>query len=237
MKKVIKAVVFVLGLAVLCAGALLMLRRPAEQRPLPQLASFNSMSTAPVWPALDLAAIPVGHKEAFFKVKGLSGRDGGSRAADAVAALAGVDSARADSSTGVVSVVFNPAAVSAESIQNAITGAGYLNAGRGQAGVWSRTRLDDQSVRLALEVHGMTCSGCSSGLAAELKKLPGVSAAEADAQTMSCVVEYRPAETTEEAIAAAIRAQGYTLGSDADAAGPPSKVSLALMLNTAKAQS
>ena len=58
-------------------------------------------------------------------------------------------------------------------------------------------------------VTGMTCSACVSNVEKAVKKLPGITRAEANLLGNSMLVEHDPGQTTMEAVQAAITAAGY----------------------------
>lgn len=59
------------------------------------------------------------------------------------------------------------------------------------------------------DVTGMTCSACVSNVEKAVKKLPGITRAEANLLGNSMLVEHDPAQTTVETVQAAIVAAGY----------------------------
>ncbi|WP_027187551.1 heavy metal translocating P-type ATPase [Desulfovibrio cuneatus] len=60
------------------------------------------------------------------------------------------------------------------------------------------------------DVTGMTCSACVSNVEKAVKKLPGITRAEANLLGNSMLVEHDPNQTTMEAVQAAIEAAGYS---------------------------
>ncbi len=166
------------------------------------------------YPAVSLADIPAGHKQAYFKVGGMCCAGCASGCSEAIGKLAGVDSASGDTTTGILVAVYDPGKVKEADIEAAIVKAGYTNAGRGQGGVWSRVKNSDGSVKLALEVRGMTCTGCSDSIDATVAKMAGVKSAKATHTAHACVVEYDPKQTKEADIVAAISKLGFTVSSD-----------------------
>lgn len=76
--------------------------------------------------------------------------------------------------------------------------------------------LASESVQLAtaeFSVEGMTCGGCAIATEMSVKKLEGVSSADASYDEESgegrCTVEYDPARVDTDAIAEAIRGAGF----------------------------
>jgi len=62
---------------------------------------------------------------------------------------------------------------------------------------------------LHFSIEGMTCGGCSSGLAGLLEKAPGVSKVAISHETKSGDVVIDPAITNRDAIASVIEKAGY----------------------------
>jgi copper chaperone CopZ len=65
---------------------------------------------------------------------------------------------------------------------------------------------------LTLHVTGMTCGGCENAVKRAVAKLPGVSEVTASHQEQRVTVDYDPAKSTPEAIAARIDGLGYRVG-------------------------
>lgn len=166
------------------------------------------------FPAFNAADVPAGHKQAFFKVGGMCCAGCASGCSEAIGKIAGVDSASGDTTTGILVAVYDPGKVKEADIEAAIVKAGYTNAGRGQGGVWSRTKNSDGTVKVALEVRGMTCTGCSGSIDETVGKLAGVKSAKATHTAHACVVEYDPKKAKETDIVAAISKLGFTVSSD-----------------------
>ncbi|MEO6394106.1 MAG: heavy metal-associated domain-containing protein [Pyrinomonadaceae bacterium] len=64
--------------------------------------------------------------------------------------------------------------------------------------------------RVTLAIGGMDCKGCESGIAGELKRTPGVIAADVSYERLEAVVDYDPAKVTTAGIIAAIKGAGFT---------------------------
>ena len=60
------------------------------------------------------------------------------------------------------------------------------------------------------DITGMTCSACVSNVEKAVKKLPGITRAEANLLGNSMLVEHDPAQTTVEAVQGAIEGAGYS---------------------------
>lgn len=166
------------------------------------------------YPAASLDSIPVGHKQAYFKVEGMCCASCAQGCTTAVQKIAGVDSASGDTTSGILVAVYDPDKVKDSDVEAAIVKAGYKSTGRGQGGVWSRTKLSDGSIKLALEVRGMTCTGCSGSIEAGVGQLPGVKSVKASHTAHSCVVEYDPAKGHEADFVATIAKLHYKVCSD-----------------------
>lgn len=63
--------------------------------------------------------------------------------------------------------------------------------------------------RAEFKVEGMTCGGCVIGTRAALRKLDGVTEADASYENSSAWAMYNPAKVTPERMMAAIRELGY----------------------------
>jgi Cu+-exporting ATPase len=63
--------------------------------------------------------------------------------------------------------------------------------------------------RLEMGVRGMTCASCVGRVERALKKQPGVTSAAVNLATETATVEYAPARTTPQELAAAVAAAGY----------------------------
>jgi copper chaperone CopZ len=61
-------------------------------------------------------------------------------------------------------------------------------------------------------VGGMSCGGCAAGVQRALLKAPGVRAAEVSFSAGRAAVEYDPARTDPERLAAVIAAAGHQVG-------------------------
>ena len=62
---------------------------------------------------------------------------------------------------------------------------------------------------LVLEIKGMHCSGCASGIEAMLKRVAGVTKADVSYEERQARVEYDPARATSKKIIEAVEKMGY----------------------------
>lgn len=62
---------------------------------------------------------------------------------------------------------------------------------------------------LLLDIKGMHCSGCATGISAMLKRVDGVTRADVTFEDREARVEYDPARTTPEKIIEAVEKLGY----------------------------
>jgi copper chaperone len=62
---------------------------------------------------------------------------------------------------------------------------------------------------ISLNVSGMTCGGCEERIARALRRIPGISAIEADHRSGAVRVIFDPARVSDDAIRAAIERAGY----------------------------
>lgn len=62
---------------------------------------------------------------------------------------------------------------------------------------------------LLLEIKGMHCSGCASGIEAMLKRVDGVISAEVSYEEREARVDYEPAKTNPGKIIEAVETLGY----------------------------
>jgi P-type Cu+ transporter len=63
--------------------------------------------------------------------------------------------------------------------------------------------------RVTLAVSGMSCGGCAAGVQRILTQAPGVREAQVTFATGQATVEYDPAQTAPQALAALVIAAGY----------------------------
>ena len=63
--------------------------------------------------------------------------------------------------------------------------------------------------RVTLAVSGMHCGGCAAGVQRALIQTAGVQAAEVSVAAGQATVEYDPAQTDPQALAAVVTAAGY----------------------------
>jgi len=63
--------------------------------------------------------------------------------------------------------------------------------------------------RATFAIEGMSCTSCSKGIKAMLKRTPGVISAEVSFERKEAVVEFNPSETSREKIVEAINDMGY----------------------------
>lgn len=61
-------------------------------------------------------------------------------------------------------------------------------------------------------VTGMTCDNCVRHVEKALRRVAGVSSVTVDLESQKATIEYDPATATREAMAAAVKEAGYTLG-------------------------
>jgi Cu+-exporting ATPase len=127
--------------------------------------------------------------------------------------LAGVDEASVNFATEKATVTFDPGAVTAVQIVEAVEAAGY--------GVVSQTET--------LPILGMTCASCVGRVERALRKRPGVLTAEVNLATEKATVTFAPGQTSHADLVAAVKAAGYEVAESAavatttgDAAGEQS---------------
>ncbi len=70
------------------------------------------------------------------------------------------------------------------------------------------TTVNIQKVKL--DVQGMTCTGCEYGVETALKKIAGVTKAEADFVSGSAEVEFDPQQVTVDKLVEAVNKTGFT---------------------------
>jgi Cu+-exporting ATPase len=165
-------------------------------------------------PAADLASIPAGYKQAYFKIGGMCCANCAKGVETALAPLNGMDSLKTDVATGILVAVYDPGKLKDAMIESEIARAGYTNEGRGAGGVWSRVKNSDGSVKLALEVRGMSDSASDDKIETGIAKLAGVKTVHANHEAKAVVVEYDPKQAKESEIVAAIDKLGYEVTSD-----------------------
>ncbi len=70
-------------------------------------------------------------------------------------------------------------------------------------------KTTEKTVRLVLEVEGMTCEGCARSIESALRREPGIVTAKVDYPSKTAYIEYRPEKTSPEKISEVIRSLGY----------------------------
>jgi copper chaperone CopZ len=69
---------------------------------------------------------------------------------------------------------------------------------------------NDAGVTVTLTVDGMTCAACAKGLAATLRKDPGVIASQVDYDKRQATITYDPDKQSAESFKRIVRQSGYT---------------------------
>jgi copper chaperone CopZ len=64
--------------------------------------------------------------------------------------------------------------------------------------------------KVKLDVQGMVCTGCEIGVETALKKLAGVTGADADFASKSAEVEFDPQQVTVDKLVEAVNKTGFT---------------------------
>lgn len=64
-------------------------------------------------------------------------------------------------------------------------------------------------LNVTMQVNGMTCAGCVSGVESALKKVPGVLKAAVSLEKNEAYVEYQKGKTTPEELVKAVEKAGY----------------------------
>lgn len=68
---------------------------------------------------------------------------------------------------------------------------------------------EDDATTAVFRVEGMTCGGCETGVKLAVKKLDGVTSADASYEEGTATVTYDPGKVTPDEIVAAIEKLGY----------------------------
>ena len=113
--------------------------------------------------------------------------------------LPGVDESRINLIDKRLEVDFDPAQISSETIEQALTKAGY-----------PPNRINESKEEI-LDIEGMYCSACSARIAKVLNRLEGVEEAEVNNLTGKARVVYDPAKVGRREFRQKIEAAGYEL--------------------------
>ena len=79
----------------------------------------------------------------------------------------------------------------------------------GQQKTASAAEKSAAGMTVTLTVDGMTCASCAKGLAASLRKAPGVIASEVDYDEKHAMVTYDPKKQTADSLKKIVRDSGY----------------------------
>ena len=72
----------------------------------------------------------------------------------------------------------------------------------------SQTNIAEEE-EVVIQIEGMTCSACATGVAASLRRVEGVIEAEVSIEPPEAHIRFDPAETSAEALVEAIEDLGY----------------------------
>lgn len=134
-----------------------------------------------------------------IQVAGMTCAHCAGRITQALQEVAGVRQANVNHSTGVASVVYEPAHVGPSDLLTLIREAGYTPG----------------SARTRLAIKGMTCASCVSAVEQALRTTPGVVAAEVNPASAQADVEYLPQTVNFQGLQEAVADSGY------EAVAPP----------------
>ena len=129
-----------------------------------------------------------------LEIAGMSCANCSATLEDALAELAGVESASINFATDEGTVTYDPAEVDLASIYDTIDAAGY------------EAIAETTTVGIA----DLSCANCAETTAAALADVPGVINAEVNYATDEAQIRYNPAETGRDAFYGAIERAGYT---------------------------
>lgn len=80
----------------------------------------------------------------------------------------------------------------------------------GQQNAAIASEKNQAGVTVTLTVDGMTCAACAKGLAATLRKAPGVIASQVDIDKRQATITYHPDKQSAESYKRIVRQSGYT---------------------------
>ena len=80
----------------------------------------------------------------------------------------------------------------------------------GQQKVATASQKSVASATVKLTIDGMTCAACAKGLAATLRKAPGVISSHVDYDKRQATITYDPAKQSAESFKKIVRQSGYT---------------------------
>ena len=123
------------------------------------------------------------------------------RVENALAKTDGVRQAAVNLATEEATVQFDPNVVSLETLQKAVTDAGYGVA----------------TAELSLPVEGMTCASCVRRVEKALEGVSGVESVNVNLATETATVRYLPGSATRADMVAAVESAGYSVAQHAEA--------------------
>ncbi len=121
------------------------------------------------------------------------------RVENALAKTSGVRNASVNLATEEATVHFDPEVVSLDTLQKAVTDAGYGVA----------------TAELTLPVEGMTCASCVRRVEKSLETVPGVESVNVNLATETATVRYLPGAATRAGMVAAVEGAGYSVAQQA----------------------
>ncbi|MEN6418401.1 MAG: heavy metal translocating P-type ATPase [Clostridiaceae bacterium] len=136
-------------------------------------------------------------KETSYPVTGMSCSACAMHVQKAAGKVPGVESASVNLATETLTVRYDEAAVSFETLQKAVEQAGY------------GLVAPQTGKRAEIGVEGMTCASCSSAVERAIKRLDGVTEASVNLATNRAAFTYDPAKVKLSQIRAAVSKAGY----------------------------
>jgi len=137
-----------------------------------------------------------------IQIEGMTCASCVTRVEKALKKVPGVSEVTVNLATEEARVVADPAAVSADTLVDAVKGAGY----------------DASVAETTFAIGGMSCASCVARVEKAVRKLPGVVEANVNLATEKASISYMPKMLTPAKIAEAVAAAGYTATAEDDAA-------------------
>ncbi|MEZ4507086.1 MAG: heavy metal translocating P-type ATPase [Thermomicrobiales bacterium] len=148
-----------------------------------------------------IAESAIDERQVTMAIEGMTCASCVRRVENALAKTDGVRQAAVNLATEEATVQFDPKVVSLETLQKAVTDAGYGVA----------------TAELSLPVEGMTCASCVRRVEKALEGVSGVESVNVNLATETATVRYLPGSATRADMVAAVESAGYSVAQQAEA--------------------
>ncbi|MEZ4532735.1 MAG: heavy metal translocating P-type ATPase [Thermomicrobiales bacterium] len=148
-----------------------------------------------------IAESAIDERQVTMAIEGMTCASCVRRVENALAKTDGVRQAAVNLATEEATVQFDPKVVSLETLQKAVTDAGYGVA----------------TAELSLPVEGMTCASCVRRVEKALEGVSGVESVNVNLATETATVRYLPGSATRADMVAAVESAGYSVAQQVEA--------------------